>query len=188
MKIKSVSQYFYSKVIILVLVVFTACDTTSSIPYKASTTNVVSIQKKLSPDTKISVSSVSYASGYKPDLLCRLLGELDVGNGKSIPEYIKSAFEEEIFLAGHLDTETDNGINVIVENVDFSTVSPARWEIDLHVSSGVDSGGYRVSSKSNFKTSFNAYSACQNASVAFGPAVQSALEKVISHPRFVDMF
>ena len=34
------------------------------------------------------------------------------------------------------------------------------------------------------EASFHAYSACKNASASFGPAVQSALKEVVSHPNF----
>lgn len=166
------------------LLLLSACDTTSSIPYKASTRNIITIQETLDEDTKFAVSSVSYASGYDPNLLCRLLGEVDVGNGLSIPEYIQSAFEEELFTAGRFDQNSQTQIQIKVEKVSFSTISPANWDIGLKVSSG--SGfGYSISSRSEFKTSFGAYSACRNASVAFGPAVQSALNKVVSHPNFI---
>jgi hypothetical protein len=176
------------KVLILISVTFaiTACDTTSSIPYKASTRNIVTIQETLNEDDKVSLVSASYVAGYEPSLLCRLLGDVDVGNGQTIPEYIKSAFEEELFTAGHLDPKSSSQIDVKVENVSFSTVSPAYWEIGLRVSSNVDRG-FSITSKSNFSTSFAAYSACKNASATFGPAVQSALKKVVSHPNFADL-
>jgi len=181
MKITNVVRY---AILLASIFVLGACDTTSSIPYKASTQNIMTIQDSLSEDDKVGLSSVSYSAGYKPDLLCRLLGDVDVGNGLSIPEYIKSAFEEELFAAGRLDYNSQAQIEMKVEHVKFSTVSPAYWEISLKVSSNNDSG-YSITSKSQFSTSFNAYSACKNASAAFGPAVQSALKEVVSHPNFV---
>ena len=180
MKINNIVSY---SILLISVFALSACDTTSSIPYKASTQNIMTIQEILSEEDKVGVSSVSYSAGYEPDLLCRLLGDVDVGNGQSIPEYIKAAFEEELFAAGRLDYNSQAQIEMKVENVNFSTISRAYWEIGLKVSSNNDSG-YSINSKSEFSTSFNAYSACKNATAAFGPAVQSALKKVVSHPNF----
>ena len=89
-----------------------------------------------------------------------------------------------MFAAGRLDYSSQAQIEIKVENIEFSTVSPAYWQIGLKLSSDNDSG-YSITSRSQFSTSFNAYSACNNASAAFGPAVQSALKEVVSHPNFV---
>lgn len=183
--VQSLRLYIPFRVSLLfgVLLILTACDTTSSIPYKASMQNVISIQQVIDEDNKLSIGSVDYASGYEPNLLCRLLGELDVGNGKSVPQYIKAAFEEELFLAGRLAKNNEDEVNITITRLEFSTVTPAFWRIDLKVSSS-SSDWFAITSRNEFKTSFNAYSACRNATAAFGYAVQSALQRVVNHSKF----
>ena len=182
-KIFKITSIFKYVIICFGFLALAACDTTSSIPYKASTRNIITIQETFDDSSKVTIASVAYPSGYKPDLLCRLLGDVDVGNGQSIPEYIQSAFEEELFDAGRLDYNSKIQIQMEVQKIAFSTVSPAYWEIGLRISSN-SNNGYSISSKSGFSSSFSGYSACRNASAAFGPAVQSALHKIVSHRNF----
>ena len=80
------NNVFGFSILLTSIFVLGACDMTSSIPYKASTQNIMTIQNSLSENDKVGLSSVSYSAGYKPDLLCRLLGDVDVGNGQSVPE------------------------------------------------------------------------------------------------------
>ena len=68
----------FSSLVILGLIMFTqsACDSTSSIPYKASVDNIVTITERIADDKNVGISSVVFAEGYEPSLLCRMLGNL----------------------------------------------------------------------------------------------------------------
>ena len=46
------------------------------------------------------------------------------------------------------------------------------------------SSGYTVSIEHEFKTSFSAYSACQNVADAFTPAVQALIKEITANPGF----
>ena len=49
-----------------VIVLVAGCETTNSIPYKASTSNVITIQKNLkADDKKVSIGSISMAPGVE---------------------------------------------------------------------------------------------------------------------------
>jgi len=160
------------------------CETTNSIPYKASTANVISIQQSLQAQgKKVSVGSVTLAPGVEESPLCRLNGPVKVAPGKSLSQYIKDAFQEELFMAQVYQANAPTVIDGRLEALSFSSVSPASWNITMSVKSNT-SPGYTVSVKYPFETSWTAYSACKNVADAFGPAVQELLKQVVTHPQF----
>jgi hypothetical protein len=163
------------------------CSTTNSIPYKASTTNVVTLQNLLKPsNSKVSIGEFTVANGVDQEVNCRLLGPVKVAPGKSPAVFIKEAFQEELFLAQVYNSSSPVKINGVVEKLVFSSVSPANWEITMRVSSS-KYPGYTASVKYNYETSFNAYSACKNVADAFSPAVQELLHQVIINPQFIQL-
>jgi hypothetical protein len=162
----------------------TGCATTNSIPYKASTSNVITIQNTFkSTNLKVTLGEFSIANGVEQELNCRLLGPVKVAPGKTLTNYIKDAFIEELFMAQAYDTAASVKINGVIEKIAFSSVSPANWEIVMRVSSN-KSAGYTVDVKYDYETSFAAYSACRNVADAFAPTVQELLKKVVTHPQF----
>jgi ABC-type uncharacterized transport system auxiliary subunit len=160
------------------------CETTNSIPYKASTENVIAIQQSLQAQgKKVSLGTISLAPGVEESPLCRLMGPVIVAPGKTLPQYIREAFQEELFLAQVYQPNAPTVIEGRLEALSFSSVSPASWNITLSVKSNV-SPGYTVVAKYPFDTSFTAYSACKNVADAFGPAVQDLLKQVVNNPQF----
>lgn len=160
------------------------CETTNSIPYKASTSNVITIQQNLkAEDKKVSVGNISMAPGVEESPLCRLMGPVKVAPGKSLPQYIKDAFQEELFTAGVYAPDAPTVIDGTITALSFSSVTPANWNIAMAVKSNT-SPGYTVNIKYEYGTSWSAYSACKNVADAFGPAVQELLKQVVSNPQF----
>ena len=160
------------------------CATTNSIPYKASTNNVISIQNTFkSNNSKVSLGEFVLGNGVEQELTCRLLGPVKVAPGKPLSSYIKEAFQEELFMAQSYDSAASVKIDGVIEKIAFSSVSPANWEIVMRVSSN-KFAGYTVAVKYEFDSSFDAFSACRNVADAFAPSVQELLKKVVTHPQF----
>lgn len=118
--------------------------------------------------------------------MCRLMGPVKVSPGKTLPQYIKEAFQEELFMAQVYQADSNNIIEAKIEALSFSSVSPASWNITMSVKSN-NSNGYSVSVKYPFDTSFTAYSACKNVADAFAPAVQELLKQVVNDPQFISL-
>ena len=170
--------------IVAVIAAISGCSTTNSIPYKASTSNVIFIQNTFqSKGVKVSVGSFSMGAGVEENLLCRLMGPVTVAPGKGLSTYIKEALQEELFLAQVYSVTAPNVIEGKIEKLAFSSVSPANWEISMRISSN-NSAGYTTSIKYNYNTSFDAYSACKNVADAFSPAVQELIKQVVANPQF----
>lgn len=160
------------------------CSTTNSIPYKVSTSNVIAIQQALESQAKeVSVGNVSMKEGVEESPTCRLMGPIKVAPGKTPADYIKDAFIEELFMAQAYSPTSQSQISAQIDEINFSSVSPASWDIAMTVNSS-NSTSYSVSVNYNFDTSWDAYSACKNVADAFGPAVQALLGEVVTHPDF----
>lgn len=172
---------------VAVTIILSGCETTNSIPYKASTSNVISMQQKLqSQGKKVSVGNITSATGVIDNPMCRLMGPVKVAPGKTLPQYIKDAFQEELFMAQVYQPDSTNIIEGRIEALSFSSVSPASWDITMSVKSN-HSSGYTVAVKYPFDTSFSAYSACKNVADSFGPSVQELLKQVVNDPQFVNL-
>jgi hypothetical protein len=93
------------------------CSTTNSNPYKASTTNVLTVQNALKPtNTKVQLGNFALANGVTEELTCRMLGPVNVAPGKNLTTFIKESFQEELFLNLHaVDKFTrDNNITYTI--------------------------------------------------------------------------
>lgn len=165
-------------------IIASGCSTTNSIPYKASTSNVITIQQILqSKGQKVKLGAITMAPGIEESPLCRLQGPVRVAPGKSLPQYIQDAFQEELFMAKVYDPAALTVIDARIEALAFKSVSPASWTIRMAIRSN-KSEGYTVSVDYPFQTSWSAASACKNVADAFGPAVQELLKHTVSHPQF----
>ena len=174
-------------VITFSMLILAGCSTTNSIPYKASTSNVISIQETLEAQgKKISIGNISPAAGVEESPVCRLMGPVNVAPGKTLSQYIKEAFQEELFMARVYSPSAPAVINGTIKSLNFSSVSPANWSITMAVNSN-KSAGYTVSVNYPFNTSWDAMSACKNVANAFGPAVQELLKQVVTHPQFATL-
>jgi len=170
----------------LATLLITGCETTSSRPYSPSTQNVIKLKSVLA-DNGISVKVAPFTQNEnvkKP--VCRLSGAVDVAVGSTMSAFIQDALTTELFTAGAYDDSSASVIMGNLTNVNFSSISPAKWMLSLDVSSN-NSAGYTVSTEHEFKTSFSAYSACQNVADAFTPAVQGLIRQLMEHPQFGEL-
>ena len=164
--------------------VVAACETTSSRPYKASTENIMAAQTAYKDsDAKLTVGSFSAAEGVDVNPTCRALGAIEVAPGQTPVEYIRDAFQEELFTAGLIDANGTK-VNGTIENLAFNSFGTGSWDVSLKLSSEALPEGYVVSTSQEFKTSFSAINACQNVIDAFQPTVASLLNNAVTDPKF----
>lgn len=162
-----------------------ACETTNSaVPYEASTDNVIAIQQGLKAK-KVSVASVALGHDVSEHLMCRLNGDVTVGSGKTLSQFVKEALQKELFTAQTYDPHGP-AVRARIDQMSFSSVAPANWQITMHVESD-QSSGYTVQEKYEFATSWTAAGACKNVADAFSPAVQDLINKVVTDPKFPEL-
>lgn len=166
----------------------TACETTSSSPYKASTQNVIGLKSTLaSRGATVRLAEFTSASGVPDKPMCRGLGPVDVAPGKTLPQFVREAMQEELFLAGAYDDAANVAVRARIDAVEMDSFGTGAWRLTMTVSSDRDPSGYQVSTDYPFASSFSAISACRNAANAFGPAVQDLLGKVVRDRRFAQL-
>lgn len=165
-------------------VVVSGCSTVSSVAqYKASTKNVIAIQDQVGKSEK-KINLADFTSA--PDIdgsWCRAVGPISLGSNKTFGQFVHEALQEELFMAGVYSSTAPVTLSGRLDNVKFSTVSPAYWEISLTLASS-NGSSYQTKSRHDFDTSYAAISACKNLTDAFPGAVQETLKKVVSDPRF----
>ncbi|MBF0321782.1 MAG: hypothetical protein HQL62_02370 [Magnetococcales bacterium] len=170
----------------LLLLLTSGCETTNSLPYKHSTDNVIRIQESVR-QKKARLNDVVMAPGVDESVLCRMMGPVIVAPGKTMAEYIRDAFREEMFMAQAYATDAPTIIDGQIDKAVFSSTVPAYWELSMTVRSN-HSKGYQAKVKYGFNTSWTANNACKNVADAFGPATQALLKEVVFHPEFSQLF
>lgn len=161
----------------------TGCETTNAIPYKASSSNVATIQTNLEENKELAIGDVTMSS--TTSLMCRLNGDIIVYPGKTIPEYVKDAFLEELIMAQKYNAKASK-VSIDLNDVSFSSVTPANWSISATVSS-TNGVSFPVEVKHQFDTSWSASGACENVANAFGPTTQSLIKEIINNPKFASL-
>jgi hypothetical protein len=164
--------------------VVSGCSTVSSVAqYKASTKNVIAIQDQVGGSNK-KVKLTDFTSAPNIDgSWCRAVGPISLGSSKNFGEFVHEALHEELFMAGVYSSTAPTTLSGHLDNVAFSSFSPAYWEITLTLSSS-NGASYQTKSRHDFDTSFAAVSACKNLTDAFPGAVQETLKRVVSDARF----
>ena len=171
------------------LAVLSGCSTTSNtMPYDTTPRSTLAIQEASGDGaSKVSFSSVSMSPGVANSLTCRAMGDIDVTAGKGVENFILEAFQEELLEAGAYSSSAPVVLKGTINKVDFSSVSPASWMLSLTLS-GSNGNAYTVDTDYQFKTSWDAVSACRNVANAFTPATQNLVQKAVTHPQFKDFF
>lgn len=169
----------------LAAVFLAGCSTTSTpVQYKASTRNVIQIEEYVrDTGAKVKTNEFTAAPGVESSPLCRANGPISLGSGKTPAEFIREAFQEELFLAKAYAGNAPVSIGGRIDKLSFSSISPASWEIDMTLTSS-NGHSLQVENSHRFDTSWDAWSACKNVADAFAPAVQGTLSKAVNDPRF----
>lgn len=116
---------------------------------------------------------------------CRLMGPIEPADGLSIPEFITKAFNDELKMAERYSAD---GVDVSGEitKIEFSSVSGLTngyWDIGLSLKSS-NGKVLDVSNKYEFKSGFDAITACNATADALSPAVQDLIQETINRPEF----
>jgi len=167
-----------------VAITLTACETTQAPRYTASSDNTISLMDLSAKGERASVASVSISPGIDAKPLCRLMGELDIAAGKTTQEAIKEALQAEL-LAGKIYSKSGTALIVEITRMDVSTIN-GTWDLAAKISSNKNPAGFIVNDRFDYKTSFSAYKACDNATIAFNSALAQLFNKAFNHPRFAE--
>lgn len=132
--------------------------------------------------------SVRVASMVAPatyDANCRLMGPINASDGMSIPQFVEKALNDELKFAG-IYSDTGHSLAGTLNKIEFSSTSGLTngwWDLGLTL---VSSNGKSLAAENRyeFKSGFDAITACNQTAQALGPAVQDLIKKVAMDPSF----
>ena len=182
----SLSRQDVVRLAILSSVVFllTACSTMQPPRYSVSVDNIQSL--KTYQGAQVQVVSLNQSASYEPN--CRLMGPIEPADGLTMPTFITKAFNDEFKMAG-IFSEEGTTITGDISQVRFSSMSGLTngyWLISLDLQSS-NGQALSVSRQHNFKSGFDAITACNATADALASAVQDLIQAVVSHPQFKNM-
>lgn len=173
------------KIISVALFLFIAGCSTMQLPrYSISVDNVQALKKY--ENAKVIVSEFTQSTKF--DSACRLMGPIEPADGLSIPEFIRKAINDELKMAGIYSPEGTN-ITGDVKKISFSSISKLTngfWDISIELISS--NGNFlSVTNKYEFKSGFDAITACNATADALSPAVQDLIKVAVTDPRFQEL-
>jgi hypothetical protein len=157
------------------------CSTMTPARYAVSVDNN-QILKQYS-GSKVQIVAMDAAGSY--DSSCRMMGPIQASDGMTIPQFVQKAFNDE-FKFANLYAEDGARLSGSLTKIAFSSVSGVTggwWDLGLTLNSG-NGKSLGVESRYEFKSGFDAITACNQTAQALGPAVQDLIKKTISDPKF----
>lgn len=162
--------------------ILSGCSTHSALTYSISPDNVVVLRKV---KNSLAVGDFNSTQLGLRQIDCRMVGPVEPPEGITFSEYIRKAFIGELQIAEKYDQASKYVITGNLDNIAMSSYS-GTWSIDLTLMS---SNGQKLSKRTvyDFKTNFVGEIACQKAALAFQPAVQHAIQQLVTDPEFASL-
>ena len=167
--------------IVAIFVMLSACSTMQPPRYSVSVDNVQKLKQY--QGAQIGVVSLNQSAIFSAN--CRLMGTIEPADGLSIPQFIAKAINDELKIANIYSAD---GIKLTgdVSRIKFSSITgltSGYWDIALSLQSS-NGNTLSVSNKYNFKSGFDAITACNATADALTHAVQDLLTALFNHYDF----
>jgi hypothetical protein len=163
------------------VLLFTGCSTMTPARYAVSVDNNLALKKY--EGSRVKVVSMAPPASFDPN--CRLMGPIQASDGMTIPQFVQKAFNDELKFA-NLYAEDGVTLDGNFTTIAFSSTSGLTngwWELDLALKSS-NGKSMNVSNRYEFKSGFDAITACNQTAQALGPAVQDLIKKTVTDPQF----
>lgn len=159
----------------------TGCSVHSIGEYAVSTHNVENARMRLGPRTGqfVAVGPFNSVQPGLSEIWCRINSPIRTPDGQPFADYIRAALVDELRLAGALAEDAAIRLGGRLDQIDFDS-QEGKWNIvvTIRLSSGET---FAVAESYPFQTSWYAERACDRTALAFVPAVQSLIGKIIRH-------
>ena len=161
----------------------TGCSTMQPPRYAVSVDNIEALKKH---DAQAKVVRLNQVAEFSPN--CRAMGPIEPADGLTVPAFVAKAFNDELKMAG---LYADSGVQISgdITKVEFSSISNLTngyWEIGVDLKSS-NGNRLQVDNRYDFKSGFDAITACNATADALTPAVQDLIKAVVTHPRFASL-
>jgi hypothetical protein len=160
------------------------CSTMTPARYSVSIDNNQALKRYES--SKAMVASISSSARY--DASCRLMGPIQASDGMTIPQFVEKAFNDELKFA---NIYSDQGVSLKgdLTRIAFSSTSGLTngwWELALKLTLS-NGKSMTAESRYEFKSGFDAITACNQTAQALGPSVQDLIKKIVDDPQFGEL-
>ncbi|NND43680.1 MAG: hypothetical protein HKN58_00040 [Xanthomonadales bacterium] len=162
-------------------VLLSACSTMTPARYIPSADTNLALDKLAGAQARV----MPLGMPADPDVNCRMMGPVKPADGMTIGEFVAEAFNTEFKYA---DIYAVDGITLSgnMDRVEFSSIvglTSGRWDLALTLNS---SNGQSISTQNlyEFKSGFDAITACNQTAQALGTAVQELVRKTVTDSRF----
>lgn len=159
-----------------------ACDTSVTPTYQTSPQNTIALQPVKASGKRANVYSFVAAEGVNTSPTCRLAGPIDVGGGQPAAQALKDAITAELLASG-VYSDRGTPLTITLTDMKVDTFS-GYWNLAATVQSSKLPKGFTVNTRYDYKTSFSAVAACQNAAVAFNRAAAAFINDIVTTPSF----
>lgn len=134
------------------------------------------------PNAKAAVGPFSAAKPGQKDIMCRAVGPIKTPDGETFEGYIRKALVDQLRFAGMYAEQSDTVLQGRLDEIDFDTMEGV-WHIVLRITS-TSGNEFTVVEDYDYESSYFGETACNKTAQALMPAVQNAIEKVVSDPQF----
>jgi hypothetical protein len=157
------------------------CSTMTPPRYSVSVDNIQELKKL--ENAKAMVSGLTMPGKF--DSGCRMMGPIEPADKLTIPQFITKAFNDEFKMA---DVYSEGGAKISgnITKIKFSSMdglTNGNWDISLALKS-TNGATLEVQNKYEFRSGFDAITACNATADALAPAVQDLIKKTITDPGF----
>lgn len=166
---------------IAVVSLVTGCSTMTPARYAASADNNQALRKY--EGNKVQLAQLNPPASYSSN--CRLMGPIQAADGQSIPEFIRKAFNDE-FKFANIYSDSGTSLQGAMSKIEFSSTSGLTngwWELAISLRSP-NGRTLEKSSRTEFKSGFDAITACNQTAQALGGAVQDLIHATVTDPGF----
>ena len=161
----------------------TACSTYTTPRYSINADTNVAL--KALGATNIAVGEFTGPKSF--DTACRAAGPLAPPDGMTHISYVKKALEDELKVAGAYAAATPSfTLTGDITKLEFSSsvgLLNGRWDISMAITSS-NGKTMNASEHYEFKSGFDALTACRQTAEAYLPAVQNLIGKAVKSPKF----
>jgi hypothetical protein len=161
-----------------------ACATYYAPGYGISTMNVDTLEQKMGgTDVKVKLNEFTAVPTVDQDMWCRGAGPVMATRGQTFHKYIQDALQDEFSAAKIYSPDAQVTIDGVLQKIDFDSWGTSSWDIELTLFSSTGTS-FTVAEHFEFSGACQAKLACEGVAKAFPAAVQSLIEKIITHPEF----
>lgn len=136
-----------------------------------------------------SVNIGAFSGPAEFDSNCRAAGSIEPPDGMTYEAYVRKALIDELKVAGLLQDQAKRTITGKLNKLAFSSskgITGGVWEIDIALTS-TNGQTMTVRESYEFKSGFDAGTACKQTADAFMPAVQNLVLTIVTSPDFQNL-